>query len=307
VSPARLAAILAVVLGAAFVAGFWNLASLEYRPRTIEELILAYPKVTAPSSGQIIASLEPSLPPPLRPPVVASVEPPAPPPPPQSLSPAPARPTDPQSAACQEKYARRGIVVEPAQCVDIDKLIGSLDTGTYTFNKPSVAYVEEPFPIVLVLKTAPGMDVLPAFEAAPGIRVERVAPFAQNIEAVLRGIHFKVEPSGPQQRTATTTAPVEWEWTVTPLESGTRTLVIEVFATIVIGSERSRVQLKVLRENINIRVGAFHWVRSAFNQTSAAVISISAALAALLAIFAAFAPLRNWILRRKAAAANNDS
>ena len=137
-------------------------------------------------------------------------------------------------------------------------MIKNLATGIYRFNKPESAYVEEPFRIVLALATAEGQNVSGLFSGTPGNVEERRAPFARYLQATLRGgPDFTVVPPDPQPRTATTSAPVVWEWTVVPLRPGNKALVIDVAAVLLVGSQKEVVQLQTLSEEIRIKVGSF--------------------------------------------------
>jgi Effector-associated domain 1 len=150
-------------------------------------------------------------------------------------------------------------------CVDLDDVVKNLATGTYRFNKPEAAYVEEPFRVVLALPTAPGQDVSRPFSGAPGKIEERTAPIARYLQATLRGgLDFKVIPPGPQPRTVTTSAPVVWEWEVVPLRHGKKSLVIDVSANLLVGPQKELVQLQTLSEEIQINVGIVRWITSTF-------------------------------------------
>ena len=61
-------------------------------------------------------------------------------------------------------------------CFDLDDVVKNLRTGTYRYNKPEAAYVDEPFRVVLVLPTAPGQNVSRPFIGAPGKIEERDGP-----------------------------------------------------------------------------------------------------------------------------------
>ena len=153
-----------------------------------------------------------------------------------------------KEASCRQKLLSRGVyLLATDPCVDIDELIKKLATGIYRFNKPQSAYVEEPFRLVLTLQTAEGQDVSSPFRGTPGNIVERPAPYARHLEATLRGgLDFKVDPAGAQERTVTSGSPVIWEWTVVPLSAGTKNIVIDVAATLILRAEKEHVQLRTL-------------------------------------------------------------
>jgi hypothetical protein len=94
---------------------------------------------------------------------------------------------------------------------------------------------------------------------------KRTAPFAQNMEATLRGDpDLKISPAGPQERVTTSLQPTTWEWTITPEKSGEKSLIIEVNAQLVLGTDRSRVQLRTIYETIHVQVHFGHWLLSFF-------------------------------------------
>ena len=70
---------------------------------------------------------------------------------------------------CRERLRAKGVYLLVDQpCVDLDDVVKNLATGTYRFNKPESAYVEEPFRVVLALPTATGQDVSRVFSGTPG-------------------------------------------------------------------------------------------------------------------------------------------
>ena len=164
-------------------------------------------------------------------------------------------------AACRDRLRRLGIVVVNGPCIDVGEIVDNLAKGQYLFNKPETAYVGESFGFRLALETSSKQDVRQSFGALPGPVTKQEGQFGQSIEATLRGGDFKIEPAGPQPRTATASKPVEWDWTVTPLSGGKKTLTIEVAVNIQVGSDKQRVQLTTLQDDIVIQVSAFQQFR----------------------------------------------
>jgi hypothetical protein len=194
-------------------------------------------------------------------------------------------PADPE-ARCREKLLSKGVYVKVGDpCIDLDELINKLATGIYQFNKPESAYVEEPFRIVLALATAEGQDISIAFSGAEGAIVQRPAPVAQHLEATLRGgADFKVDPPDAQQRTATSSSPVIWEWTVVPRRPGKKTIVIDVAANLVFGEQKQHVQLRTLYEEIQINVGILHWFKSTISAFWTIALGLATMIIAILGI-----------------------
>lgn len=176
-------------------------------------------------------------------------------------SPKTAAKSDPD-ADCRSRLLTRGVVhLNNVPCVDVEAVVANLRTAVYRFNKPDHAYVGEAFRVVLVLPTASGQDVKSPFLSVPGEIERRTAPYAQNMEASLRGDpDLKITPAGPQERVTTSLAPTTWEWTIVAGSAGSKTLVIEVTVQLVIGPDRTRVPLPAIYEPVHVRVRPEHWV-----------------------------------------------
>ena len=200
---------------------------------------------------------------------------------------------DAASKECRDKLQKRGVILQSGPCIDIDAIVTGLSTGTYTFNKPKYAYVDEPFQVLLVLKTAPEQDVQVLFRTMPGSTEKREAPVAQILSASIRGGDFGVSPSGPQMRTFTSLAPLEWQWSVTPLKTGDKELIIDVSADLVIDKEKTQVTLKVLREPIEIRVDPYRWMKAVVGEVSTIIALFAAAVSGLIGLIA---PIRRKFL-----------
>ncbi|WP_156918297.1 hypothetical protein [Bradyrhizobium sp. Cp5.3] len=186
---------------------------------------------------------------------------------------------------CREDNAALGIIAANpgAPCVELGDVVANLKRGTFKFNKPNTAILEEAFPMRLVLLTAEGQAA--TFSGMPGQVVTRDdRPFAQSVEATLTGDDFEISPSGPQARTATLAHPVEWEWKVKPISSGTKSVTIDVAANIQIGPDKHRVQLTTLHESIEIQVTAFQRLKSYVASLNGAIGAITAAITSLAAI-----------------------
>jgi hypothetical protein len=202
-----------------------------------------------------------------------------------------------EEAKCRAKLRKLGIIISHGPCVDVSDIVDDLETGTYLFNKPGNTHVDVPFHLALVLKTTPKQDVAPLLEGFSGQVTERTGKFAQSLEASLRGDDMVVEPPGMQVRTATTIEPVTWEWTVTPKAGGEKTLVIEVVANIEVGADHHKVQIKTLREPIQVDVSGFQQIKAYLTEANTFVLAIGAAIPALGAIFGLVPPARRTLTR----------
>jgi hypothetical protein len=188
-------------------------------------------------------------------------------------------------------------VVITGPCVDVSEIVKNLATGTYVFNKPDSAYIDTPFHITLVLKTSAEQVVDPLLHGMPGQVVEREGKFAQSLEATLRGDDLVVDPAGAQSRTATTVEPVSWEWTITPKTGGQKTLILEVLADIQAGNESHKVQIKTLREPIQVNVSGFQQIKAYVAEANGFVLAAGATIPAIGAIIGLVPPIRRAFAR----------
>ena len=107
------------------------------------------------------------------------------------------------------------------------------------------------------------------------------------------GGEFTINPPGPQTRTFTSQTPLEWQWTVTPLASGDKELIIDVAGEILIDKNKTQITLKVLREPIEIRVDKFRWVKAIMSEVAGLIALCAATLSGLVALVS---PLRRRFL-----------
>lgn len=243
---------------------------------------------------------------------IASAAPPSPPPPSPATA-ASAPPAAPAAAsaaadeaACREKMRHLG-VVSAGPCIDVSGIVENLARGKYLFNKPKTAYVGESFRVLLALQTASGQDARALFSATAGEVTEREGRFAQSLEATLGGDDVKVEPSGPQARTATMAEAVQWEWTLTPQSGGQKTMVIEVAATIHAGPDNHRVQVTTLREPIMIQVGVVQRIKLYLAEVNSVVAAVVALFTTLGGLFGFVPPLRRFVLKYVGYADRNEA
>lgn len=198
--------------------------------------------------------------------------------------------------ACRNQMLRLG-VVSSGPCVDVGDIVSNLEVGKYIFNKPETAFVGDPFRLILVLKTSEAQDVLLHFDGVPGAVTERSGKFAQSIEATLRGSDLEIKPAGPQQKTVTKVQPVEWEWTITPLSGGKKTLTIDVVANIQVGAEKHQVQVTTLHEAINIQVSIFQRVKLFVAEANGYVLAAGASIPALGILFGVVWKVKGYMNR----------
>lgn len=189
-----------------------------------------------------------------------------------------------EEAACRAHNRELG-VINDGPCVDMAGIVKGLAVGTYKFNKPEKAFLGEPFKFVMVLATAPDQNVDDPFKGTSGTLTEQTGRFAQSVEATLRGDDLKIEPSGPQARTATTVEPVVWDWSLTPQQGGKKRLTVEVVANIQVGADHHKVQVRTLYQEIDIEVSTFQRLKNYVTEANSLVLGAAAAVPALAALF----------------------
>jgi hypothetical protein len=206
-----------------------------------------------------------------------------------------APPRDPGSD-CELKMKSLGVVAE--NCFDIEPIIRTLRSGAYTYNKLERAYVGVPFRMVLVLKTAENQSDGSAFVTTEGKPITLEAAFGQSVDAGLRGIDLLVDPAGPQRRTATLINSVEWEWVITPLKSGNKTLMMDVIANIYLKSPNAiPYQVRALRQDIDIVVTPFQYAKEILGDTGSAIMGLGAVVLSLTGMVASISAFRKRVRR----------
>jgi hypothetical protein len=190
---------------------------------------------------------------------------------------------DDADASCRQHMLTLGVVLAATDpCVELDTLIKNLQVGTYSFNQPPSAYVEEPFIVVLTLQTAAGQDVSNYFQSTAGERKSEPGKWAQNLEAKLHGLDFKIDPEGPQERTVTEGAPVQWRWTVSAQSAGKKNLYIDVNAILTVGPAKNRYFIRTLEDQIQVNVTYFQMILSAFTGLWGLLLGAATMLIAIL-------------------------
>jgi LysM repeat protein len=195
---------------------------------------------------------------------------------------------------CRNRMRKLGVVYSE-KCVDISDIVKDLAVGTYSFNKPIKAYVDDPFHLTLVLKTAERQEVVSYFAGLAGTVTSREGKFAQSIVATLRADDLTVAPSDPQARTATSQEAVAWDWTITPRSEGSKTLVIEVVANILVGKDQHPVSVRTLREPITIEVSYLQKVKTYVAAVNGYVLAATGTIAAVAGAVGFVPPFRRFV------------
>ncbi len=110
-------------------------------------------------------------------------------------------------------------VVGASDCTDFETVIKNLKESALAYNHPKSMYLGKRTQISLVIKTGQD-DHKKELEGLRGQVKTGTTKISRVMQAELSGAAFRIEPSGPQQRTITSLAPVKWTWFVTPTEEG---------------------------------------------------------------------------------------
>lgn len=199
---------------------------------------------------------------------------------------------------CAKANLSLGIDSDDCESAKLESLISGLRRGEYIFNKPDRAFVGVPFRIVLILKTVPeDQDASGEYAKTLGELQSVKASYGRSMEATLRGLDLTIDPGGPQRRTATSLNFVEWEWIVTPKESGDKALTIDVNAILYIKDSQLPYQLKTFHTDIDIAVTPFQRIKTVVAQISGTILGASTVFAGFLALFTTLKPVRRRLLR----------
>jgi hypothetical protein len=156
-------------------------------------------------------------------------------------------------------------VAEPAPTpIDfkaVDQALSQLRVGNVAYNAPPAMFKGESHPISVVLSPAATADqlaqqlhnLLGAQENVQTASIQ-VSPLMQ---ATLTGQGFNISPSGPQTQAVSGIQPTEWDWTVSPTETGNLDLQLDLEAILDLGNGTSTPRrLKTFTKVIRVRVQA---------------------------------------------------
>jgi hypothetical protein len=197
-------------------------------------------------------------------------------------------PTLDQSNHC----LRLGIAA--SECTDFEAILKGLKNAWTAYKYPKQMTKNHEYPVALVLdatKTDAVSEQTARTEMAQllGAKPEEIIPkltkIARSMSASLAGASFKIEPSGPQKRTVTDVAPVEWDWSVTPTDPGDKTITLTL--TVEVGKDEEStnpVQIKTLVEHINVNVSTWDEALSIIPGVNSVVVAISTTVGIVVAL-----------------------
>jgi uncharacterized membrane protein len=144
---------------------------------------------------------------------------------------------------------------------EVDTALGELVQGRIAFNAPARMRVNDSESIALIASPAMDADTLSAelrnrIGGADPIEIAtlQIAPL---MEARLEGAPaFTVTALTPEQQPVSRSAPTEWRWTVTAVQTGRHQLHLTINAIITVAGERYPRSLDVLNRDIEVQITA---------------------------------------------------
>jgi hypothetical protein len=197
-------------------------------------------------------------------------------------------PTLDQSNHC----LRLGIAA--SECTDFEAILKGLKQAWTAYTYPKQMTKNHEYPVALVLdatktdavsEQAARTEMAQLLGAKPEEIIPKLTKIARSMSASLAGASFKIEPSGPQKRTVTDVAPVEWDWSVTPTDPGDKTITLTL--TVEVGKDEEStnpVQIKTLVEHINVNVSTWDEALSIIPGVNSVVVAISTTVGIVVAL-----------------------
>lgn len=139
--------------------------------------------------------------------------------------------------------------------------ISPLGLGTLELSSPSAIKLGESSIIRLLITPDSVLADLPRV-TAPAVSTnapDYVLEFSDRLQiypvmiAELKGVNFEIESDNRPEKPVTSTMPVEWIWSVTPLSAGKQTLILAISVPVVIDQTRDVVSAQTLK-NIPIEI-----------------------------------------------------
>ena len=189
-------------------------------------------------------------------------------------------------------------------CQDLNAVLDQLLEKPVEYNHPEQMLLGRKSEIALVLRTDwEGKDlpteVSKEFKDLPGEVKQGLSKVTQIMSAELTGRDFEIDPSGRQERTVVPPQPVNWNWQVTPTETGgSKPLKLRLYAHVQ-GPQGPMppILIKTLDATIDVDVTTWDWL---VNQARV-LEPVYAVLAALVGLLTAFF---TFVLARRRREAN---
>ena len=211
----------------------------------------------------------------------------------ESLAPH-SQPHDEQPAPLPEplvQAARSNPALESAPLPAMTPSVAASVTSAYnsrrvTYNRPPERLVlDRAIDVSLVINATDDPDAgAEALQGFPGTVVDRDVELSETVSAQLTGVGFDISSQSVERQRLSGRTLNRWQWRVTPTETGTRTLILEIF-----GYEAGSLDAEPLdayRDEITVEVEqlgqVISWARSV-QPVFAVIAGLAAALSALFA------------------------
>lgn len=164
--------------------------------------------------------------------------------------------------------------------------IDTLKSVPIAHESPTSARFGRAFEVTLAVDGTGGDS---AADALPGVGrvVESIAMISADVEATLSGDAFEIKPITPMVQSISPLTENVWRWNAVPLESGTQSLTIEVFA---LNGDR-RLPIRTFRDRVEVQVSAVGQaiaLADALSPIAVVIGGIGSLIAGLLGIFRFF-------------------
>lgn len=161
--------------------------------------------------------------------------------------------------------------------------IDTLKSVPIAHESPTRARFGRAFEVTLAVDGTGGDS---AADALPGVGrvVESIAMISADVEATLSGDAFEITPVTPMVQSISPLTENVWRWNAVPLESGTQSLTIEVFA---LNGDR-RLPIRTFRDRVDVQVSAVGQaiaLADALSPIAVVIGGIGSLIAGLLGIF----------------------
>jgi len=185
-------------------------------------------------------------------------------------------------------------------CPDLNAVLDQLLERPLEYNHPSTMLMDNPTEISLVLRTDWESEEMPAevseeMRDLPGEVKQGISKITRIMSAELSGRNFEITPEGRQERTVAPPNPVNWNWNVTPTETGAdQVLKLRLYAHLQSPQgTMPPILVKTLDATIDVDVTTWDWL---VNQarTLEPIYAIGAALIGLLTAILTFLIRRRY-------------
>lgn len=170
-------------------------------------------------------------------------------------------------------------------------LADQFKTRKIAYNRPPTTLIlDRPIDISLVIDATAAPEAAAALQGFPGTIVERDVELSDIVSAQLTGVGFDITSQTVERQKLSPRTQNRWQWRVTPTETGTRTLILQIY-----GYESGSLEAEPLdsyRDDIKVEVKQLDQVIT-FAKKIQPVFAVIAAIAGACSAMFAFLKFRN--------------